>query len=81
MKRCLVRELTYIPCAPENATWGFAGAVASVIDDNIHDGILGTIAGDDAVLVILREHADVRQLVQEISRYIGGFASKLVENS
>ena len=60
---------------------GFAGAVASVIDDNVHSGIMGTIAGDDAVLVILREHTDIRQLVSEISLYIGGFASKLIENS
>ena len=60
---------------------GFAGAVASVIDDNVHSGIMGTIAGDDVVLIILRENADVRQLVSEISLYIGGFASKLIENS
>ena len=60
---------------------GFAAAVASVIDDNVHNGIMGTIAGDDAVLVILRENADIRQLVAEISLYIGGFASKLIENS
>lgn len=60
---------------------GFAAAVASVIDDNVHTGIMGTIAGDDAVLVILREDADIRQLVSEISLYIGGFASKLIENS
>ena len=60
---------------------GFAAAVASVIDDNVHTGIMGTIAGDDAVLVILRENADISQLVSEISLYIGGFASKLIENS
>ena len=60
---------------------GFAAAVASVIDDNVHDGIMGTIAGDDVVLVILRDQADVRQLVSEISLYIGGFAYKLIENS
>lgn len=60
---------------------GFAGAVASVIDDNVHSGIMGTIAGDDAILVILRENAEVPKLVSEISLYIQGFESKLINNS
>lgn len=60
---------------------GFAGAVASVIDDNVHSGIMGTIAGDDAILLILRENADPALLVSEISRYIAGFGEKVIQNS
>ena len=60
---------------------GFAAAVASVIDDNVHVGIMGTIAGDDVVLIILRDHVSVPDLVGEISRYIAGFDAKLIENS
>lgn len=60
---------------------GFAAAVASVIDDNVHAGIMGTIAGDDAILLILREGVTPEQVVGEISRYINGFADKLIKNS
>lgn len=60
---------------------GFASAVASVIDDNVHSGIMGTLAGDDVVLIILRDHVSVKDLVSEISLYIAGFGEKLIDNS
>lgn len=60
---------------------GFAAGVAAVIDENVHSGIMGTIAGDDAILLILREGADVEKLVAEISRYIAGFSTKVIDNS
>ena len=60
---------------------GFAAAVASLIDNNVHSGIMGTIAGDDAVLLILRENADAAALVSEISQYIAGFGGKVIDNS
>ena len=60
---------------------GFAGAVASVIDDNVHSGIMGTIAGDDVVLLIMRDGASIPLLLEEISRYISGFSDKLITNS
>lgn len=60
---------------------GFAGAVASVIDDNVHSGIMGTLAGDDVVLVVLRDHVSIKDLVDEISLYIAGFGAKLIDNS
>ena len=59
---------------------GFAGAVASVIDDNVHTGIMGTIAGDDVVLLILREGVSIPRLLDDISRYISGFGDKLIVN-
>lgn len=60
---------------------GFAAAVASVIDDNVHGGIMGTIAGDDVVLLILRDNVSIPDLVGDISLYIAGFDAKLVGNS
>ncbi|MBR1576482.1 MAG: ArgR family transcriptional regulator [Bacteroidales bacterium] len=60
---------------------GFAAAVASVIDDNVHSGIMGTIAGDDVVLIILRNQTSIPDLVREISLYISGFDTKVIENS
>lgn len=59
---------------------GFAGAVASVIDNNVHSGIMGTLAGDDVVLLILRKNAVCEEVVSEINLYIEGFKSKLISN-
>lgn len=59
---------------------GFAGAVASVIDSNVHSGIMGTLAGDDVVLLILRKSAVCEEVVSEINLYIDGFKSKLINN-
>lgn len=57
---------------------GFAGAVASIIDGNVREGIMGTLAGDDTVLLILREPYDQRALVAEISRYIKNLEDKVI---
>ena len=37
---------------------GFASAIASVLDAAAIDGVMGTIAGDDTILLLLREDAD-----------------------
>lgn len=37
---------------------GYAGAVASEIDKIADHSILGTLAGDDTILIILRENSD-----------------------
>lgn len=58
---------------------GFAGAVASIIDNGEVSGIMGTIAGDDCILLVLRDGADTTQIVSRISSLIPGFASKLVK--
>lgn len=41
---------------------GYANAVAYDIDDRGHELILGTIAGDDTILIIPREHATRAEL-------------------
>lgn len=37
---------------------GFASAIASILDSSAIDGVMGSIAGDDTVLVMLRDDAD-----------------------
>ena len=44
---------------------GYAAAIAYSIDNIANDGILGTIAGEDTILVILREGVN-RDIVQHI---------------
>lgn len=59
---------------------GFAGAIASTIDNNIFDEcIMGTIAGDDTVLVILRSADSLDRALEMLSAYIPGIREKLVQ--
>lgn len=57
---------------------GFASAVATIIDHNISYEIVGTLAGDDTVLLIIREGCDRQKVLSAISRFISGIQSKLV---
>ena len=41
---------------------GFASAIASVVDHTRIDGVMGSIAGDDTVLVIMKEDADEKYI-------------------
>lgn len=41
---------------------GYASMVGSVVDANLGGGILGTIAGDDTLLVILEEDYDIEEV-------------------
>ncbi|MBQ0094030.1 MAG: hypothetical protein KBS36_05285 [Bacteroidales bacterium] len=54
-------QMCVIHCKP-----GFAPAVASLIDESYISGIMGSIAGDDTVLVILREDADRDKIISSI---------------
>ena len=56
---------------------GFAGAVASIIDNNITREIVGTIAGDDTVLLIVREGYTRMQVLDAVSRHFSGIQTKL----
>ena len=57
---------------------GFAGAVATVLDDNVKDEIMGTIAGDDTVLVMLRDGYAKKKVLKAIAVYIPGIEKKLI---
>ena len=50
---------------------GGAQAVASGIDWEEYDGLAGTIAGDDTVLIILRSGGAARSVVKELGKLAG----------
>jgi transcriptional regulator of arginine metabolism len=45
---------------------GFAAALAQVIDDARHPRILGTVAGDNTIMVVAREGVSGRRLCDEL---------------
>jgi transcriptional regulator of arginine metabolism len=45
---------------------GYAASVAAVIDSRSIQGILGTVAGDDTIIIVLIEGADRRKIETEI---------------
>ena len=49
---------------------GYAMGLASDIDDNAPDEILGTIAGDDTILVIPREGYSRSQIKKSLSQFL-----------
>ncbi len=51
-------------------TPGFANGVASIIDNRHVEGLLGTIAGDDTIIVILEEGANRKEIARSISLFI-----------
>jgi len=42
--------------------------IASDIDQSAAEGIMGTIAGDDTILLILRKGFDKKQIINALSR-------------
>lgn len=46
---------------------GYAMGIASDIDNNLSKGIIGTIAGDDTILLILKENADRDTIIADLS--------------
>ncbi len=51
---------------------GFANAVAAVIDENNVTGVMGTIAGDDTILVMIKDGFSQRQIIHALSVHIDG---------
>lgn len=47
---------------------GYASAISVPIDNLDHPDILGTIAGDNTILIILSENAEHDQIVEALSR-------------
>jgi transcriptional regulator of arginine metabolism len=52
---------------------GHAGSVAFAIDNLDVEEILGTLAGDDAVLVIPRDGMEIRTILEALEERIPGF--------
>lgn len=49
---------------------GYAGGIAAEIDENASEAILGTIAGDDTILIIPREGFSREEITQILSSVI-----------
>ena len=57
---------------------GFAGALAAVIDTNPTPHIMGTLAGDDTVLLILRDGSNSVSVLPELAKFIDGIENKRI---
>lgn len=57
---------------------GFASAIASLLDRNTLPGVMGTIAGDDTVLIILRKEAGSESVLDAMTSFIPGIRSHLI---
>ena len=56
---------------------GFAGAVASVIDRHPVAPVMGTIAGDDTVLLIIRDNYTAEQVIEAVSAFLPGIRNRV----
>lgn len=57
---------------------GYASALAAEIDDARLKGVMGTVAGDDTVLVILRAEVQKDMLVTELTSVVPEAPQKLI---
>ena len=57
---------------------GFAGALAAIIDTNSTPHIMGTLAGDDTVLLILRDGSNSVAVLPELAKFIDGVEDKRI---
>lgn len=51
---------------------GTAPTVAKVIDDHGFERVIGTVAGDDAIIVVPADVKQTRQVIAEITAYLAG---------
>ena len=56
---------------------GFASVVASTIDRASVRGVMGTIAGDDTILMILRQDADRAGILSSLEAILPGVRNKI----
>lgn len=52
---------------------GFANGIASLIDEQLPQSILGTIAGDDTILMVLKEGVAKREVKKTLLKIIPAF--------
>jgi transcriptional regulator of arginine metabolism len=57
---------------------GFANSIASIIDSNSPYEVLGTIAGDDTILIISKEGVSRPDVINALSLFMPGLKKKLV---
>lgn len=57
---------------------GYANMLGAVIDSTVGTGVMGTIAGDDTLLLILREDTNESTLVATLSGFLPGIEEKVI---
>lgn len=57
---------------------GCAGMVGALVDGHVHPGLMGTIAGDDTLLLILRQDAPHDGLLAFLAGIIPGIENKYI---
>ncbi len=57
---------------------GFANSIAVIIDSRHPYEVLGTIAGDDTILLISREGVSRPDMINALSHFMPGLKSKLI---
>ncbi len=55
---------------------GYASMVGTVIDSAPLENVMGTIAGDDTLLILLSSGADSGQVLENIGKYLPGISGK-----
>ena len=56
---------------------GYASVVAAILDSSAQEVIMGTIAGDDTVLLILRERFSRNSVINALSAILPGIENKI----
>lgn len=57
---------------------GYANMLGAVIDSMVGTGVMGTIAGDDTLLLILRQETTEPALIATLSGFLPGIEDKVV---
>ena len=57
---------------------GYANMLGAIIDGNNPVGVMGTVAGDDALLVLLREGTDHAEVLASMEVFLPGLRNKVV---
>lgn len=57
---------------------GYANMLGAIIDGNNPEGVMGTVAGDDALLVVLREGTNHRDVLASMELFLPGLSAKVI---
>lgn len=57
---------------------GYASVVADIVDKSQNEGIMGTLAGDDTVLLVLRVNANKQDVVESLSRWLPDITNRVL---
>ena len=57
---------------------GYANMLGAIIDGNTPTGVMGTIAGDDTLLVVLRVGTDFAAVIADMEVFLPGVSEKII---